>query len=327
MTKKNSGAQAGAESPAGYDYRIAKSLRDAAQLLAAEPGARIVAGGTDLLLDIREGRRRPALLVDISRLAELKSVFCDEAGFFLGAGLTFSELTEEPLVRKYFAALAEAAARVGSPQIRNRGTLGGNLATGSAAGDAVCPVTAFDGRLALVRAPASDGDSAEARGKGDNVIPSAAAAEGLELWSVSLEEFWKPGVRNELGSRSLLAGVCFPYPKNRRRSVFVKLGRRESLAISRLNLTMAVEEDDRGMIAWARVAVGSAGVHPYRVAAAEEALLGKALEEVSLDRLQEELSEKIRAVLGSRSTAGYKSKAIRGMAEEGLRRLLGAASR
>ncbi len=305
-----------------YDYQLAFTLGEASKLLAGPAQTCVIAGGTDLLLDIREGKCRPEVLVDVSRLPEIKKVYCDEEGIFIGAGLSFSELWKEPLIRKHFSALSQAAGMVGSPQIRNRGTIGGNLVTGSAAGDTVCPVTAFDGNLVLIGGAFGAEKPMKAVSLSDRRFGFLETGEAkLNIWSIGLEKFWKPDLKKHVGSRILLLGICFPYPKNRRRSAFIKLGRRESLAISRLNLTLAIEEDEAGVITWSRVAVGSAGPHPYRVPEAEACFLNRTLNDVDLRQLQERLSEKIDEALGSRSTVHYKAKAIQAMALEGYRRL------
>jgi CO/xanthine dehydrogenase FAD-binding subunit len=114
--------------------RVATSLADACAALAEDPEADILAGGTDFMVEVNHGRRRPTAVVAIARLPELAGWERDGDRLRLGAGLTYTELGRADLAR-LAPALADAARTVGSPQIRNAGTIGGNLGTASPAGD------------------------------------------------------------------------------------------------------------------------------------------------------------------------------------------------
>jgi CO/xanthine dehydrogenase FAD-binding subunit len=128
-------------------------LDDAVAALAAHPGAHVLAGGTDLMVEVNFGHRRPPSVVAIDRLTELHAVDVDSAGadVRLGAGVTYTRMLESPLC-DLLPALAEAARTVGSPQIRNAGTLGGNLGTCSPAGDALPVLSALDATIELASA-------------------------------------------------------------------------------------------------------------------------------------------------------------------------------
>jgi len=128
------------------------TLEEALRLKAEHPGARPLQGGTDVLVELTFGHSRPDALLDLSELVELRG-FTEEDGVLrLGSGLTYTEAMQAPLAAR-LPALAEASRTVGSPQIRNRGTIGGNLGTGSPAGDALPPLLAerADVELANVR--------------------------------------------------------------------------------------------------------------------------------------------------------------------------------
>ncbi|TMK32556.1 MAG: xanthine dehydrogenase family protein subunit M, partial [Actinobacteria bacterium] len=128
---------------------IPRALEEALALKAAHPEAVPIAGGTDLMVDLNFDRTRPELMIDVSRLSELNTWRREDGNLFLGAGLTYTRaLRELPEMR----ALAQASRSVGSPQIRNRGTIGGNLGTASPAGDAVPVLVAHDGEVVLVAA-------------------------------------------------------------------------------------------------------------------------------------------------------------------------------
>ena len=118
-----------------------RALDEALRIRAEHPGAQPIQGGTDVMVELTFGDERPPALLDLSELTELRGVAEDGDGLRLGAALTYTEAMRAPVARR-LPALAEAARTVGSPQIRNRGTIGGNLGTGSPAGDALPPLLA-----------------------------------------------------------------------------------------------------------------------------------------------------------------------------------------
>src|SRR6516225_1470532 len=121
------------------DVLTPRALDEALRLRAEHPGAVPIAGGTDLMVELNFDRRRPDVILNLGEVAELRGFSDDDGQLRLGAGLTYAEAMEEPL-RSLLPALAEASRTVGSPQIRNRGTIGGNLGTASPAGDALPPL-------------------------------------------------------------------------------------------------------------------------------------------------------------------------------------------
>jgi CO/xanthine dehydrogenase FAD-binding subunit len=129
-------------------HHIARSLDDALAILEADPDTVVAAGGTDLMVDINAGRRRPAAVMNIERIAQLSGWRREGERLFLGAALTYHELLTSELVT-LAPALAQAARTVGSPQIRNAGTIGGNIATASPAGDTLPVLAALDAEIEL----------------------------------------------------------------------------------------------------------------------------------------------------------------------------------
>ena len=127
-----------------------RSLDEALRLAAEHPAAMPIAGGTDLMVELNFDRRRPEVILNLAEVPELRGWSRDDGLLRLGAGLTYTELMEEPLCA-LVPALAEAARTVGSPQIRNRGTIGGNLGTASPAGDALPPLLVEDAEVDVLR--------------------------------------------------------------------------------------------------------------------------------------------------------------------------------
>ena len=274
-----------------FSYVRPSTVADALEALA-KPGARAIAGGTDLMIEIKERKTACTELVDVSEIPGLGQIRVTEDRIEIGAAAAFTQIASHPVLREEYTALAQAAGKVGSPQIRNRGTIGGNLVTGSSAGDTLCPLTAFGASLTI-------------------------AARSGEI-AVDMDHFWSEAVRAVLAAGGLLTKVTLPRRERPWKSVFVKLGRRESLAISRESLTVAAAVDGELRIAEARVAVGSAGRHAYRVPAAEAALAGRRYPEVDPGQVEAALAQAVHDALGSRSTVRYKAQAVKGLLGQAL---------
>src|SRR3970282_342779 len=128
---------------------LPRTLDEALDTKASRPEALPIAGGTDVMVELNFDRRRPPAWMALSRLPELQQWRREDGTFFLGAGVTYSRIVRD---LAQFRPLVEAARTVGSPQIRNRGTVGGNLGTASPAGDALPVLAAYDAEDVLVRA-------------------------------------------------------------------------------------------------------------------------------------------------------------------------------
>ena len=280
--------------PLNFDYLRPATLAEAVEALQT-PGRRVIAGGTDLILAIKEKKVQPACLVDISGIPELSGIREKENVLEIGAASAFTDIAGNPVIRQKFLALSEAASKVGSPQIRNRGTIGGNLSTGSSAGDTICPLTAFSARVELVGP------------EGKRILP--------------LEDFWREEGQRGLSESTVLTRVLLETGKVPWTSTFVKLGRRESLAISRLSLTLCLRFAANGTICEARTAVGSAGRHAYRVTEAETLLQGRTMSGADARDVEEALSAAVCRALGTRSTVRYKAQAVQELYRQALDRI------
>jgi CO/xanthine dehydrogenase FAD-binding subunit len=208
-----------------------------------------VAGGTDLLVRVRDGAR-PGGLLDLTGLEALRGIRVEGGALRIGALATHAEVAAHEAVRKHAAALAEAAAVVGSPAIRNRGTIGGNLANASPAADAVPPLVALG---AVVEIAGPDGYREVA-------VECLAAGPGRTL----------------LGPGELIAAVRLSLPGPGRTSAFRRLGTRQALAIAKVSVAVAATVGPDRTLAGVRVALGAVAPTVIRAAAAEAALEGRA---------------------------------------------------
>ncbi len=207
------------------DVLTPRTLDEALRLRAEHPDARVIQGGTDLLVELNFDHTRPPALLNLNEVHELRGYRRDGDGWVLGAGLTYTEVMREPLASA-LPALAQASRTVGSPQIRNRGTLGGNLGTASPAGDALPPLLVAGASIEL------------ASTRGRRVLP--------------LEEFLLGVKRNALAPDELIVAVRVPVAETR--ETFMKVGPRNAMVISVCSLALAVDRE-RGTL---RAAFGSA---------------------------------------------------------------------
>jgi CO/xanthine dehydrogenase FAD-binding subunit len=214
--------------------------------LMAQPGARLLAGGTDYFPALGEQAVKSPL-IDISQLDELRGITRTDTHIRMGAAATWSEIVAHPLPRG-FDGLKAAAREIGSIQIQNRGTIAGNLCNASPAADSVPPLLTLDAEVELASAG------------GVRVLPLAGFILGNR--------------RTALQPGEIVSAILIPHRVTHFNSHFGKLGARRYLVISIAMIAIALELDDRGGIAKANIAIGSCSAVAQRLPAAEAALLG-----------------------------------------------------
>jgi CO/xanthine dehydrogenase FAD-binding subunit len=211
----------------------------ALRLRAEQPDALVVAGGTDVCVDINFGRLSPECLLDISAVPDLGIISRSDGRLRIGAGVTYSHLVAE--IRADLPALAAAARTVGSPQIRNRGTIGGNLGTSSPAGDCHPPLLASGAEIEI------------------------ASLTGIRM--VAAADFFLAPKRNVLQPGELIAAVHIPRAGPQ---VFAKAGTRNAMVIAACSLALVLDPQARRV----GTGIGSAGPVPLRAVAAQDYLAG-----------------------------------------------------
>ena len=219
------------------DVLTPRSLDEALRLKGENPGAMPIAGGTDVMVALNFDRSRPDVALNLSEVPELHGFSHEDGVLRLGAALTYAEAMEEPL-RSLLPALAEASRTVGSPQIRNRGTLGGNLGTASPAGDSLPPLLVEDAEVE---------------------VASAGGSRRLPL-----DRFLVGPKRNALEPEELIVAVLVR-PSGAPQT-FMKVGPRNAMVIAVCSLAVSADRE-RGEL---RAAFGSAGPVPTLVRASLE---------------------------------------------------------
>jgi CO/xanthine dehydrogenase FAD-binding subunit len=278
------------------NYHIAQDIADALQALAAAPGdVRIVAGGTDLLLDLQQGRHAPVdTLVDVTRVDEMCRLVVRQDGLYIGAGLPLNQIVASPLVLEHAQALQEAAGLVGGPQVRNTATLGGNVAHA---------LPAADGTIALL---ALDAQAEVASTAGRRRIPLQ-------------ELFLGPG-RSSLDPRQdVLVGFYLPLRQAGQASTHHRVMRPQGVAIAILNMAVWLQREG-DHIGAVRIALGPAGPVPQRARAAEKVLQGSPLDAPTLQRATEALLSEARfRTSPHRATAEYRRQMAGVLLEDTLK--------
>jgi CO/xanthine dehydrogenase FAD-binding subunit len=280
------------------DFAHAASVSEAVALLNA-PDARALplAGGTDLLVMMRRDGAWFDRLVDISGIPEMRAITESATAIRIGAAVTFAEVAASPLLRAAAPLLVEACLSVGSPQIRNAGTLGGNIANAAACADSLPALVALDASATLA-GPA-----------GERIVPVS---------SITLAPH-----RTALAPGELIVSFEFPKLPPGAGSAFVKLGRRNAQAIARLSMAAIGRVDTGGCIDFARLAPGAALPVAARLTTVEETLLGATLSPALIAAAGAQAAEAMITVTGRRWSTEYKEVAIQGLVAQALGRAFG----
>lgn len=248
----------------------------------------LLAGGTDLVVAMHKDQQPEGSVIDLSKVPELKGISADEDNIRIGSMMTFTEIADSELLRKHAPMLCNAAETVGSPQIRNRATLGGNICNASAAADGLTPLLCLDAKVEL-RSVAVDGTTLT------RVIP--------------LEDFIIDSKKTALTSSEILSAVLFKALPADAVSAFQKIGRRNSLAIARLNGSCAIRLRDNKAES-VHLALGAATSKPERLREVELMLAGRELDEEALRMAGKEAAEYVFRKTGTRDSSVYKLPVI-----------------
>ncbi len=279
-------------------YHHATSFEEAANLLAQNPNSsRIIAGGTDLLVEMRNGLRKDVdTLIDISRIPNTGKIWMDENRLIhLDACVTHSDCVASELLGKYAKPLVQACHAVGSPQIRNRGTVVGNLVTASPANDAITPLMALGAKVHLL------------------------SNSGARI--VSLMDFYLGVRKTELHSDEILTEVSFPALPEKSKSVFLKHALRNAQAISLLNCTI-IARFDHEIIQSASITLGAVAPIIIHAEKAQEAVVGKRLVDLNPSAIGQLAELDASPITDLRSSSEYRQAMVKVLVQRGLESFL-----
>ncbi len=265
-----------------FSYIAVHSKQEALTSLASLAGAALLAGGTDLLVRMKKGETH-RYVIDLTGAAELSGVKDRGGTLRIGSGMTHARIGAHPAIAKTCGGLAAACSAVGSPQVRNMGTLGGNLVNASPAADSIAPL--------LVH----------------NAVVTLESIDGMR--SEKLERFITGPYRTTIGKHEILTSVeadtLAGYNEGYRR-----VAKRAGWAISRLSLAWALNDAD-GVFKDVRIAVGSCTPVPFRPREAEAFLAGKGRERPVVEEAVKMVLDEIRRISGMRPSFAYKLPVVR----------------
>ncbi|MCS6772499.1 MAG: FAD binding domain-containing protein [Anaerolineae bacterium] len=284
------------------DYLIPQSLDQALALLAEHaPQARVIAGGTDLLVEFDRGVRPPCTLIDIACLPALSEITLDEHGWIhLGPLTTHADVVSSALCVDRALPLAQACREVGAPQIRNRATVAGNLITASPANDTIPPLIALDAVVKLRSL------------RGERILP--------------LETFYTGVRKTLLQPDELLVDISFPALRSDQRGCFLKLGLRRAQAISIVNCAVVISLDG-SRCTEARIALGAVAPTIIRARRAEQALRGKSLDAQTIAQAAALAAEASSPIDDVRGSAAYRRDMVKVCVQRALQRIAAGEER
>lgn len=272
-----------------FDYHRPTSLEEALSLLA-DGSARVLAGGTDLMVNFRSGRVRPTTLVSLRDVPGLDVLREDGEGIALGARVTLADVLTSELIAERAPVLASTAKRMANVNVRNRATVVGNLCNASPAADLAGPLMALDAEVSIASV------------SGERRIPVGDLFTGP-------------------GQTCLKAGelvVSLHIPAERGSCRYERLANRRTADLALASASLRVERDTAGVVTEARVAIGAVTATPRRCEAAEQALLGNALDDASIAAAADAVKAAAAPIDDVRASAWYRSEMIRNLTRRGL---------
>jgi CO/xanthine dehydrogenase FAD-binding subunit len=274
-----------------------ESIDEAVSLLAThKKDCALIAGGTDLMVELHKENAGANILIDISRLEDLKYIREEPGAVRIGAGMTHAECIKSGVIKKYAPILADACSWVGSLQIRNRGTIGGNIISAAACADTVPALVVLNGKCLLKSA------------RGTRELEISELITGANETIRKHDE-----ICTEIVVDKMPEGAGYK---------FIKLIRRNSVAKSRLTVAVVARQDKTKIVTDIRISVGSTTPKPRRFKSAEELLLGKVPTEALFRNAGEKVSAEMIAVTGYRWSTEYKKPVAQALTARALREVL-----
>ena len=277
-----------------FDYLRPKSLKEALQQKKTIAGAKFISGGTDLLVQIKNRELQPPALISLRSIPELATIEIN-GGARIGALATISDIIQHKELGLNYPVLVEAARRLGSVQIRNVATIGGNLCNCSPSADMALPLLVLEAKVRLQTAKASR--------------------------EIPLSEFFKGPSESCLSSDEILTDIILDPPRQKAKATFLKKGRvKMDLAIASLAVLL---EMDGGKCRKARIAAGSVAPMPLRLSKVETLLEGAAISKDLVSKAQQLARDSVSPIIDVRATKEYRRQIVGVYVKRGLEKVLG----
>ena len=282
-----------------YDFSAlyeATSVQNAVELMQAHPSAVLIAGGSDVLIKMREGKLAGAELISLYKLDELREVTMDPDGALrIGPMTSFSHATKSPLLQQYMPVLGESADTAGGPQLRNIGTLGGNICNGVTSADTASTQVAYDAMLEITG-------------------PSG-------MRKVSIHDFYKGVGKVDLVPGELLTGILIPKESYEScYGYYIKYAMRNAMDIATIGCSVnVVLSADKKTIERMRISYGVAGPVPMRAKTTEAAVNGQPVNEETIALIGNAVLNDVNPRTSWRASADFRKQIISETARRGLR--------
>ena len=263
-------------------YFAPRKIEEALEILSRYgKEIKVIAGGTDLLIQYYDRLYEIGAWLDLKNVKELKEIKIHQNQMEIGAMVTHTQLENSEEIKKYYPVLNQAAADIGSPQIRNRGTIGGNIVNASPAGDLLAPLMAYDAQFKLL------------------------STQGEKL--VSAEEFFIGPKKTILEPAQLLTRIILPLPSEKTYGCWIKIGKRKALIIATITLALVVEmAEDNKIVKDVSTCLGSVAPTPIEIKEIRKKMVGKNFDQLDFAELGQIVEDKISPIDDIRGTREYR---------------------
>lgn len=279
-----------------FDYIRPGTIEEAIAALKANDEPYLLAGGTDLLIGMKTKAVKPECLIDMKGISGIDGIEYNN-GFKLGALATVRDIEVSPLIREKIPALSQAAATLGSIQIRNRATIGGNLCHGSPAADMAAMLLAMNCEVSI------------ATDKGEKTI--------------GLDQFFTGPNSTVVGKHELLSQISIPKKMEQFKGVYLKHGPRKAMDIGIVNIAILLDADlNNRFCNQVMIALGAVAPTPIRAQKAEALLNGKELKPDLIQKAAQAAANEAKPITDFRATAGYRKDLVESLVRTGIQQIL-----
>jgi xanthine dehydrogenase FAD-binding subunit len=283
-----------------FDYVTFTSLDDTLDFLARHGDeSKVIAGGTDLMIELARGEIKPHYIVNLLDIEELKAIHVHEDRISIGPAVTHTELAESPILHRFAPVLPQGAGLIGSPQIRNQGTIGGNIGNASPGADTVPALMVLNSQLKVIR-------------------------RGNERW-IPLADFFLSPHQTALAGDELIAEIAVEKLPEHTPSSFQRVARRRAMDIAQMSVAVVLFMGEDGeCIHEARIAPGSVTPRPVRIREAEMILQGQRASDQLVERAASEVSDRAIDETDLQWLPAYKKPALKVLVIRAIKEALGS---
>ena len=276
-----------------FDFHLPTTLVEALDMLDQfKEDVHVIAGGTDLVLELNEKKANPAHIIDLKHIPELNYIRAENGVMHIGAMTTHAQIAADETIKEKVHILYDACRQVGSPQIRNLATIGGNICQSSVAGDGLSACVTLDADVTVV---------SKARGERTIKLDEFLAGEGRDRKNILLGD-------------ELMTEVSFKIPEEKTATAFYKLGKRRALAISVIGAGAVISVDKDGICTYARLRAGALRRYPMALKSSEEYLVGKKLNWATMQETLPLMHDQVLEANKSRPwSVFYKKESVQGV--------------